>query len=151
VADRPQLVFPAGPGQLRIDEFNRWAAPLKGEIARVVAENLSELLGSPYISVFPRSLSLNPAYRITVDVTRFEAVPGVAARLTAVWCVRSAADDRRHEGAANLSEQLPDNASPAATIDAYNRLLMALSGDIAGTLRKLAADGAGKEITSSGQ
>ncbi|MDQ1277092.1 MAG: uncharacterized protein QG555_131, partial [Thermodesulfobacteriota bacterium] len=38
--DRPQLVLSVTPNQVAVDEFNRWASPLKGDIARVIAENL---------------------------------------------------------------------------------------------------------------
>lgn len=51
--DRSQLVLNVAPNQVTIEEFNRWASPLKTDIARVVAQNLSLLLGTPYASVFP--------------------------------------------------------------------------------------------------
>jgi uncharacterized lipoprotein YmbA len=38
VVDRPQIVVATGPNQVRLEEFNRWAAPLQNSIARVVAE-----------------------------------------------------------------------------------------------------------------
>ena len=37
--DRPQLVSIVAPNKLRVDEFNRWASPLKNGIARTVAEH----------------------------------------------------------------------------------------------------------------
>ena len=35
--DRPQFVVSAGPNQVRLDEFNRWASPLQNGISHVVA------------------------------------------------------------------------------------------------------------------
>jgi len=32
VVDRPQIVVSAGPNQVRLDEFNRWASPLQSNI-----------------------------------------------------------------------------------------------------------------------
>ena len=40
VVDRPQIVVNMGPNQVRLEEFNRWAAPLQSNIARVIADNL---------------------------------------------------------------------------------------------------------------
>ena len=39
--DRPQIVVSLGPNRVWLDEFNRWAAPLQDDIARVVAKNLA--------------------------------------------------------------------------------------------------------------
>ena len=47
VVDRPQIVVTTGPNQVRLDEFNQWASPLQNNIARVVAENLVAMLGTP--------------------------------------------------------------------------------------------------------
>ncbi|HOF04282.1 MAG TPA: PqiC family protein [Syntrophales bacterium] len=135
--DRPQLVLNIAPNQLRVDEFNRWSAPLKGDIARVVAENLAVLLGSPYVAVFPRTVSLSPAYRVTIDVVRFESVPGEAVRMNALWAVRATADGTVRQGGATLQEPLR-GAAPADLVAAHSRMLGVLSGDIAAAIRGLA-------------
>ncbi len=36
VVDRPQIIMRSGPHQVSIDEFHRWASPLKNDIARVI-------------------------------------------------------------------------------------------------------------------
>ena len=47
--DRPQIVVAVSPNQVSLDEFNRWASPLANNIARVVAENLAAMLGTPRV------------------------------------------------------------------------------------------------------
>ncbi len=136
--DRPQLVLSVTPNQVAVDEFNRWASPLKGDIARVIAENLSALLGSPYVSVFPQSVS--PSYRVTIDVTRFESAPGEEARLNAIWLVRSAADGQSQGGRTVLTELVREKTS-SALVAAHSRMSGVLSGDIAAAIRTLAAAG----------
>jgi uncharacterized lipoprotein YmbA len=138
--DRPQLVLSVTPNQVAVDEFNRWASPLKGDIARVIAENLSALLGSPYVSVFPQSVSVSPSYRVTIDVTRFESAPGEEARLNAIWLVRSAADGQSQGGRTVLTELVREKTS-SALVAAHSRMLGVLSGDIAAAIRTLAAAG----------
>ncbi len=51
VVDRPQIVVNVGPNQVRVEEFNRWAAPLQNNIARVVADNLVQMLGTPLVTL----------------------------------------------------------------------------------------------------
>ncbi|MDI9569174.1 MAG: PqiC family protein [Pseudomonadota bacterium] len=137
--DRPQLVSIMAPHKLRIDEFNRWASPLKNDIPRVVAENLAALLGSPYVSVFPQSVAVAPSYRVVIDVARFDYAPGVEVRLGALWSVRSTADGKSRSGAATLVEP-GGGVAPAAMVAAHSRMLGRLSGDIAAAIRSLAAD-----------
>ena len=135
--DRPQIVLSGAPNQITIDEFNRWASPLKSNIASVVAENLSLLLGTPYVSLFPQSVSLSPSYRVAIDVIRFESVPGETAKLTAIWSVRSTADGRVQGGRTILAEPVQEKTC-AALVAAHSRMLAGLSGDIAGAIRGLA-------------
>src|SRR5512139_82466 len=71
VVDRPQMVFRTGPNQVTINEFNRWAAPLQVDIARVVAENLSAMLGTANVVLFPHTASSLANYRVLIDVLRF--------------------------------------------------------------------------------
>lgn len=128
--DRPQLVLNVAPNRLRADEFNRWASPLKTDIARIVAENLSRLLGSPYVSTFPESVSLSPSHRVTLDVLAFESVPGETARLTAIWSIRPMADAPPVRGRTDLAEPVPENTCEAL-VAAHSRMLGRLSVDIA--------------------
>jgi uncharacterized protein len=138
--DRPQLVLSVSPNQVAVDEFNRWASPLKDDISRVIADNLSTLLGSPYVSIFPQSVSVSPSYRVTIDVTRFESVPGEEARLNALWSVRSTADGQSQGGRTALAEPVRERTS-SALVAAHSRMLAVLSGDIAAAIRTLAAAG----------
>src|SRR5512137_2907175 len=52
VVDRPEIVVNVGQNELRIDEFNRWAAPLQDGVARAIAENLVVMLGTPRVILF---------------------------------------------------------------------------------------------------
>ena len=47
--DRPQIVVTVSPNRVRLDEFDRWAAPLQNDIARAVAANLVAALGTPRV------------------------------------------------------------------------------------------------------
>ena len=134
--DRPQIVVRLGPNQVAIDEFNRWASPLPNDIARVVAQNLVSLLGTPLVTVFPKSASSGASYRVGIDVLLFESAPGEAAILDAVWTVRSTKDGQSRSGRTTLSEPVPDR-SYAALAAGHSRALGRLSGEVAGTISAL--------------
>jgi uncharacterized lipoprotein YmbA len=136
VIDRPQLVVEAGPNQVEIDEFNRWASPLQSDIARVVAENLTKMLGTPLVSVFPQSTAAGASYRVWIDVVRFESAPGKSATLDAVWKVRGKKAETSRAGRTTVSEPLTAGGY-TALVAAHSRALGRLSEEVAEAIRAL--------------
>lgn len=134
VVDRPQIVVRVGPNQVGIDEFNRWASPLKNEIARVVAENLTSMLGTPRVTMFPQSTGADASYRVVIDVLRFDSMPGEAVTLDTVWTVRSTKENQLRTGRANVREPVPGNGY-APLVAAHSRAIELMSGDIADAIR----------------
>src|SRR5262245_32782491 len=86
--DRPQFVVQAEPNRLTLEEFERWAAPLDEGIARVIAADLTVLLGTTQVITVPLPPGFIPAYQVAIDVQRFESVPGKGVVVDAVWVVR---------------------------------------------------------------
>lgn len=138
--DRPQIVVRLAPNQVAIDEFHRWASPLPDAIARVVAENLAAMLGTPYVTVFTQPTAAGARYRVLVDVLRFESAPGEVASLDAVWTVRSTKDGTTRSGRTTVSEPVPDREY-ATLAAAHSRALGRLSADLAGAIQALALAG----------
>ena len=138
--DRPQIVVRLAPNQVAIDEFHRWASPLPDAIARVVAENLAAMLGTPHVTVFTQPTAAGARYRVLVDVLRFESAPGEAASLDAVWTVRSTKDGATRSGRTTVSEPVPDREY-ATLAAAHSRALGRLSADLAGAIQALSPAG----------
>jgi uncharacterized protein len=134
--DRPEIVVSEGANRVRLDETNRWAAPLEDNIARVVADNLVTLLGTPRITLFPQTAGEDAAYRVLIDVQGFRSTPGDAASLEAVWTVRRTQDNRSETGRTSLREPVSDTGYEALAA-AHSRALAALSRDIAAGLEAL--------------
>ncbi|MBN8451410.1 MAG: membrane integrity-associated transporter subunit PqiC [Candidatus Accumulibacter sp.] len=135
--DRPQFVVQKGPNRVAFDEFNRWAAPLATNIARTVAENLVVLLGTPQVVSGPLAPSFKPAYRVTVDIQRFESVPGEAATFDALWQVRRVgadADAGATIGRTTLREPVQGEGFDALAA-AHSRAIAGMSRDIAAAIR----------------
>ena len=133
VVDRPQIVTTVGPNEIRIDEFNRWAAPLQDEIGRVVTENLAAMLESSRIIPFPRAASEAAHFRVTIQLLRFDSLPERAAVIDARWAVRDTDSGRTVTGRTTRTEDLRQNGHEHLAA-AHSRALERLSGDIAQTL-----------------
>lgn len=136
VIDRPQIVVRTGPNQVLIEEFDRWASPLKGDIARVVAENLVSLLGTNQVSVFPQTPAAGASYRVSIHVLTFDSEPGKAATLDALWTVSSAEDKQSRSGRSMIAEPTQGN-SFTVLVEAHSRAVGRLSADIASVIREM--------------
>ena len=132
--DRPQFVVRAGDSRVNLDEFNRWAGPLRDEIARVVAGNLTVELGAPVITV---SAALPAASDLIVllDVQRFDAKTGEGVEVDIVWVVRRALDDTPGRSGRSVVREPISGEGYGALVGAYNRALASASRDIAAVIR----------------
>ena len=140
VVDRPQIVVNVGPNQVRLEEFNRWAAPLQNNIARVVADNLVLMLGTPRVILSEQLLSADADYRAAIDVQSFQSAPGEAALLDAVWSVRRAKDGKAETGRTTVRETVQEKGYDALAA-AHSRALARLSRDIAAAVAALGRSG----------
>jgi hypothetical protein len=141
--DRPQFVVQVAPNRVELDEFNRWAAPLDDGIARAVAGDLAVLLGTPDVAVAPAA-NFNPAYRVTIDVQRFESVQGESVLVDAAWAVRVTAGGEMRSGHTIAREAVVGtdfDALPAA----HSRALAKISTEIAAAIRAVAERAAAPE------
>ena len=85
--DRPQIVTRTSPNRIQMDEFHRWAGPLDEDFARVVAENISILLPTDHVAVYPWGADFNPRYQVAMDVRYFEGRWEKEIRLEVFWRV----------------------------------------------------------------
>ena len=73
--DRPQIVTQTSESELRVDQFNQWAEPLEVNIARVLARNLSTLLNTEKLFIFPWSASTQIDYQTRLTIIDFKGTP----------------------------------------------------------------------------
>jgi uncharacterized protein len=130
--DRPEFVVQDGANKVDIEEFNRWSAPLNDSIAKVVAGDLSALLGTPDVATAPLA-NFNAAYRVTIDVQRFDSIRGQGAVLDAVWVVRKA--NGATQTGRTVAHETEQGDSFDALAAAHSRALARMSADIATAIR----------------
>jgi uncharacterized lipoprotein YmbA len=137
--DRPQLVVRTGANGVAIDEFERWASPVKSEITRVLALDLTQSLGGAIVYAHPYIGAVQPDYSVGVDVQRFDATLGDAVVVEALWTVRPAKGEPKH-GRTTVREPA-QGKDYAALVAAYSRAVARLSADIAGAIRAMPSTG----------
>lgn len=130
--DRPQFTVQVAPNRVALDEFNRWAAPLNDNIARVVAANLSALLGTSRVTATALA-NFTADYQVSLNLQRFESVPGKAVTVAAIWVVKPA------HGVAISGQTVAEvpvaDASFDALAAAHSQALAKVSTDIAAAIR----------------
>jgi uncharacterized lipoprotein YmbA len=131
--DRPEFVVQVAPNRVEVEEFNHWVAPLNDAIARAVAGDLVVILGTPDVATAPLA-NFEPAYRVTIDVQRFESIRADAALVEAVWTVRKTAGGETRSGRTVAREPVQGQGFDALAA-AHSRALAKMSGDIAAAIR----------------
>jgi len=85
--DRSQIVTRGSRNRLNFGEFDRWAEPLEENFARVLSENLAELLSTDDVVQYPWKRSTRIDYQIIITVNRFDAILGGDTVLHVRWRV----------------------------------------------------------------
>ncbi|MEI7672604.1 MAG: PqiC family protein [Deltaproteobacteria bacterium] len=133
IVDRPQLVVRVDGSRVDILEMHRWAEPLKSGIARLLAENLSRLLGLDHVWLSSQNIASETHYRIFVDIRRFESTAD-SVTVDSFWTIRRSTQESQKTGRSQIHE--PRGGEGFETlVSAYNRALAAVSNDIARAIR----------------
>jgi hypothetical protein len=136
--NRNEIVVNLDDTVYRLAEFNQWAEPLSDNLTRVLAENLTNLLQTDMISVFLSSdSSVQPDYRLEVDVVRLHGNLAEQVTLVAQWALLGAEEDdlivmRRSQ----YQEPAMDNTYKALVL-AKSQTIDKLSRDIAVAIKKV--------------
>jgi uncharacterized protein len=134
--DRQQIVTRVGATQLQMAEFDRWAAPLRDNFPRVLAEDLAILIPAERVLLFSWSRETAIDYEVTVAVTRFEGTQGGDCSLVADWTIaRRSGKEASTAGRSRHTERA--GGSYAELVAAQSRLVGALGRDIATALNAI--------------
>jgi hypothetical protein len=135
--DRPEIVTRTSSNQLELAEFDRWAGPLADDFNRALAVNLSILLSTDRVSIFPWRKSVPIEYQVVVDVARFDGELGGDVWLIARWTLLRG-DDKKvlSMESSRISEPSSDRGYEAM-VAAQSRALAHLSRKIARTIRSI--------------
>lgn len=132
--DRTPMVLRTGPNSVDIDDFHRWAEPLKSAIPRVLAETLMRELATPRVMASRAGASMPVDYRVAVEIQRFESSFAEGATLDALWTLTATRGGAPRTGRTTVQERAasPDREGVAA---AHSRALARLGRDIAAAIK----------------
>lgn len=128
--DRPQIVTRDGKNELQLAEFDRWAGSLRENIAAVLAENLTLLLGTDRIFTYPRVRAEKTDYLLALKILRLDCTPGDRVLLKAQWTIYAGQEMAGATRMATFTEPLPDGR--------YETLVAAVSHALGQVSREIA-------------
>lgn len=147
--DRPQIVTRVQGNSLNQADLDQWGGDLNDNITRVLATNLSDLLATDRVSIYPWIDRAPVDYQITLDITRFEKDVDGSVVLDAFWTIvdakggsvlvmrRSSYHDNAAPASAGGAESTPGARPYDALVAAMSRDLEGLSKDIAAAIKPL--------------
>ncbi len=127
--ERPQIVTRSSGNRLELAEYHQWGGNLRKNMIRVLAQNLSRLLDTPNIAIYPHRPPVSPDFRVDLEVLQFEMGSDGQVRLSAQWRLSRGKDQKP------VLTRINDLASPVAhtrgdfehTVSAMSTLLGELS------------------------
>lgn len=131
--DRTPMVVRTGPNEVDIDDFHRWAEPLKTAIPRVLAENLSRELGTPRV-LASRAGNVAVDFRVAVEIQRFDSSFQDGATIDALWTITPTKGGTARTGR-TLAKEPAAAATYAAVAAAHSRALARIAAEIAAAMR----------------
>ena len=137
ILDRPQIVTRTGANRVEVAEFHRWGGSLKKEITETVVEDLSFLLSSYRIYLFPWRNLPEPDYRIILTVHQFDGRPGEAVFLDVSWAIFKPSDEKTFAGKRSTFSIPVQGTAYADYVAAQSRALSDLSGELAAAVREI--------------
>ena len=129
--NRSQIVTRASEYQLDLSESHQWAEPLKENVSRVIAVNLSNMLESNRVFVVPRRQTISLDYQVSIDIARFDGKLGESASLNARWTLYASDTREPLLSKVTIVNERTEDGSYDALVAASSRALQALSMEIA--------------------
>lgn len=126
-----RLIVQAGSGQVDVLEMDRWASPVADEIRGALSSGLALQTGAIDLHGLPYD-GRRPAYRVAVDIKRFDAWRGSHVLIDAVWSIRTM-EDRE---VLTCRSVVREDVSPGieGVVEGHRRALKALASQIATAL-----------------
>ena len=131
--DRSPMVLRTGPTQVDIDDFHRWAEPVKEGIGRAVADQLGRELGTPRVLAGRAASGSTVDYRVAIDVQRFDSSLAEGATLDAAWTVTPAKGSAR--SGRTFAQEPAASRDHAGVAAAHRKALEKLAKDVAAAIR----------------
>jgi uncharacterized lipoprotein YmbA len=136
--DRRNIIVRSSGSEFELVELSQWAEPMQDMFARVAADNLSILLGTNRVILFPWRSSMPVDYQVTIQAAQFDGRLGEQAVLRAHWQVFTGDGKRLIESGYSAFEDKVEDGSVEALVAAESRAAERFSREIAAAIVRLA-------------
>ena len=135
--DRPEIVTRINPNELKLAELDIWAEPLQVNFTRVLVENISRLLSTEPVAVFPWGASPQIDFQIDIEVVRLDGDIAGKAFLIAQWSILNSSNKSILFSKKSQYTESVGGTGYSALVAAQSRMIGALSLDIAEAIKSL--------------
>jgi uncharacterized lipoprotein YmbA len=136
--DRRNIIVRSSRSEFELVELSQWAEPKQDMFARVMADNLSVLLGTNRVILFPWRSSMPVDYQVTLQVAQFDGTLGEQVVLRAHWQVFTGDGKKLMESGYSVLEEKAEDESVEALVAAESRAVERLSRAVAEAIARLA-------------
>ena len=133
--DRPQIVTRVSENEIKIDEFSRWAEPLKESFTRALVQNLSTLLNTAKVIKTTGSTGFPMALQVGVEVVQFDGALGGDVVLIVKWGLFGEEGKKLLLAKRSTFKEPTGAATYEALVAAESRIVAALSREVAEAIR----------------
>jgi len=136
--DRRNIIVRNSRNELELAELSQWAEPMADTFARVLADNLSVLLGTHRITPFPWRSSMPVDYQLTIQVAQFDGMLGEQVILRAQWQVFTGDGKKLLDFGYSIFEEKVANTSIDALVTAESSAAERFSREVGAAIVRLA-------------
>ncbi len=133
--DRAEIVKRSSNNKITCSKFDVWAGSLAEDFSRVLIENLTFLLSTEKVIVYPRPGSASARYRVVMDVIRFEGSPRGEVSLIARWAILEGNEKKLVYVRRSSITEPSGGEGYEPMVAAYSRALEKLSREVAEAIR----------------
>jgi len=133
--DRPQIVTRVSENEIKLDEFSRWAEPLKNSFTRALVQNLSTLLSTARVINTTETTGFPLTLQVGVEVVQFDGTLGGDVVLIAKWGLFEREGKKLLLGKRSSFREPTGSATYEALVAAESRAVAALSREIAEAIK----------------
>jgi uncharacterized protein len=134
--DQSQIVTRTSNNQVVKAEFDRWVGPFKDNFINVLADDISFLLSTERIYLFPWRQSVPIDYQVTVDVVRCDGRLGDAAWMETRWSIFKGPEKKLLKTMRSSISEPVTGADYSDLVAAQSRALAKLSQEIAAAIKQ---------------
>jgi uncharacterized lipoprotein YmbA len=136
--DRQEIVTRSSSNKITLSDFDLWAGSFAEDFSRVLAENLSVLLSTEGVILYPRLRPGLAKHQILVDVIRFDGSPGGDISLIVRWAILEGKERKVASMRKSTITETSGGKGYEAVVEAHSRALEKLSREIADAIKTLA-------------